>query len=41
MTSIDDRPTTDRRPTLHFSHIFENFNWPQLCNGWSDPLKWF
>jgi len=36
-----DRPTTvqyDRRPTSHF----ENFKWPYLRNGSSDPLHvWF
>jgi len=29
-----DRPATDRRPTSHF----ENFKWPYLRNGSSDPL---
>jgi len=34
---IDDRPT-DQRPTPHF----ENFKWPYLRNGSSDPLHvWF
>ena len=34
---IDDRPTTDQRP-----HIWENFKWPYLREGPSDPLHvWF
>ena len=34
---IDDRPMTDDRPL-----ICENFKWPYLCDGSSDPLHvWF
>ena len=31
---IEDRPTTDQRPTSHW----ENFKWPYLREGSSDPL---
>jgi len=28
---------TDDQP-----HTLENFKWPYLCNGWSNPLRvWF
>ena len=34
---IEDRPTVDQRP-----HIWENFKWPYLRKGSSDPLHvWF
>ena len=38
----DQRPTTDRRPTNDRPHILENFKWPYLHEGSSDPLHvWF
>jgi len=33
---------TDRRPTNDRPHIWEDFKWPYLCEGSSDPLHvWF
>ena len=42
-----DRPATSNRPTAddrrpHKAHIWENFKWPYLREGSSDPLHvWF
>ena len=40
---IEDPPTGDRRPTTdQRPHILENFKWPYLREGSSDPLHvWF
>ena len=41
---IEDRPTGDQRPTTddRRPHIWENFKWPYLREGSSDPLHvWF
>ena len=36
---IDDRPTSDRRPTDDRPLNFENFKWPYLREGSSDSLR--